>query len=256
MSACITHPYWRISCRRSTRFIKNHHHAIRLSHIGARPIPLPRDVTCTWHKEPGVSATQGFLRFAGPMGVREVPLPEGILPSFQSNSRQSRTPQEIGQPTQVSDNAHAAEMLVMQCRDASVASQRSNWGLTAALAASCVQGVSVGSTVDLHLVGVGYRASLEMQDPSPSMSTDMREQQQQQVLVLRLGYPRPVRIAIPPGMRCEVSAPTEIRIIGNDQAALTQLAAKIRTFRPPEPYNGKGVFVGSERVQRKEVKKK
>lgn len=252
MSACIAHPCRRKLCDKSSK-VRSASQIIRLSHIGARPISLPPDVTCTWHKKPDSSTTQSLLRFSGPMGVREVPLPEGILPSFQSIGHQDTMSRPTGQTSEGAGKAHVVNTLLIQCQNSSDARQRSSWGLTAALAANCVQGVSGGSSIELRLVGVGYRASVEMQDPSPSVTTAT---QQQQVLVLRLGYPRPVRIAIPAGMLCEVPSPTEIKITGNDKAALAQLAAKIRTFRPPEPYNGKGIFVGSEKIQRKEVKKK
>lgn len=248
MYAYIAYPY---RCTKRAKFgrILKPHQTVRLSHIGARPIPLPNDVICTWHKTT-TSTTQNLLRFAGPRGVREVALPEGILPTIKPSSPKSAPPQKTRQLSEETTDANTSSMLVMQCENADNASQRSHWGLTAALVANCVQGVSLGFTIDLHLVGVGYRAAIETQDStSPSASP-------QQTLVLRLGYPRSIRVAIPSTMQCEVALPTEIRITGNDKAALAQLAARIRTFRPPEPYNGKGVFVGAEKVQRKEVKKK
>lgn len=229
---------------------------VRHSHIGARPIPLPRDVTCSWHQVPGSPASQSMLRFTGPKGVREVSLPEGISPAFQlSNQEGHRRQKADGRTAKPTVDTSDVTTLVIECQNAESASQRSNWGLIAATAAKCVQGVSSGSSVDLHLVGVGYRASIEQVEPTANASGSA-QQQQSQVLVLRLGYPRPIRVAFPSQMQCEVSSPTEIKFTGNDKAALAQLAAKIRALRPPEPYNGKGVFVGKETIQRKEVKKK
>lgn len=227
---------------------------VRHSHIGARPIPLPADVSCSWHRRPGTPASESMLRFVGPRGVREVSLPEGISPALQSsNPKLSHSQEADVQSSKTTISQRSTNTLIMECRDSEDSFQRSNWGLTAALVANCVQGVSGGSTLDIHLVGVGYRASIE-QPVSSSLSSSSTSQAQ--VLVLRLGYPRPIRVAIPPDMQCEVFSPTEIKFTGNDNAALAQLAAKIRSLRPPEPYNGKGVFVGKETIQRKEVKKK
>lgn len=190
-----------------------------------------------------------MLRFAGPLGVRELRVPAGIIPTLQKASlsaEQKSASPSTGNPANSSQSSSETISLVLQCREPDNASSRSSWGLTTALAANCVEGVHKGFDMQLQLVGVGYRASVEAQDAA----------NQQQTLVLRLGYPRPLRIAIPAGMQCEVPAPTQIKLSGNDKAALAQLAAKIRSLRPPEPYNGKGVFVNSETIQRKEVKKK
>ena len=73
---------------------------------------------------------------------------------------------------------------------------------------------------------------------------------------MRLGYPRPVRLPVPFDMTCEVVTPTELILKGPDKESLGGFAARIRRWRPPEPYNGKGVFVGTEKVRRKEVRKK
>lgn len=231
--------------------------SIRHSHIGARPIPVPRDVTCTWYKTPEASTKETLLRIRGPKGTTDVVIPDGISPTFQPNGIQAAHP---GMKAANSGNSSSAppatpnpKILVMQCHNPDVASQRSSWGLTAALVSNGVLGVSEGFSLDLRLVGVGYRASIEQAE---SGSTVQNSADHEQVLVLRLGYPRPMRVAIPSSMRCEVTAPTEIKLLGSDKAALAQLAAKIRAFRPPEPYNGKGIFVGAETVQRKEVKKK
>lgn len=190
-----------------------------------------------------------MLRFAGPLGVRELRVPAGISPVLQKASlsaEQKSAAHSTKTPTTSSQSSSDTISLVLQCHEPDNASSRSSWGLTTALAANCVEGVHKGFDMQLQLVGVGYRASVEGQDVAD----------QQQTLVLRLGYPRPLRIAIPAGMQCEVPAPTQIKLSGNDKAALAQLAAKIRSLRPPEPYNGKGVFVNSETIQRKEVKKK
>jgi large subunit ribosomal protein L6 len=111
---------------------------------------------------------------------------------------------------------------------------RSLHGLTRTLLANMVEGVSRGFTRDLDLVGVGFRASKQGQD-----------------LVLTLGYSHPIRYTPPEGVSIEVPAPTQIAISGADKEAVGQVAAKIRSFRKPEPYKGKGILYRGEQIRRK-----
>ena len=165
--------------------------------------------------------------------------------------------------------------LVLQCSDQQSRKQRSQWGLMRALSANAIRGVSSGFIVIVKLVGVGYRAVLEDLkltesagfQPGRSLLTGAGNNDVElahpdfprkpfQQLVLRLGYPRPVRIAVPASVTCSLESPTEIKLLGQDKNTLGRLAADIRRRRKPEPYNGKGIFVGGEAVRRKEVKKK
>lgn len=107
-------------------------------------------------------------------------------------------------------------------------------GLTRTLVANMVQGVSAGFTRELDLVGVGFRASKQGND-----------------LVLTLGYSHPIRYTPPDGVNIEVPAPTQIVVSGADKEAVGQVAAKIRSFRKPEPYKGKGILYRGERLRRK-----
>jgi len=111
---------------------------------------------------------------------------------------------------------------------------RSLHGLTRTLIANMVEGVSTGFTRNLELVGVGFRAAKQGQD-----------------LVLTLGFSHPVRYTAPEGVTIEVPAPTQIVISGADKEMVGQVAAKIRSFRKPEPYKGKGIMYRGERVRRK-----
>lgn len=111
---------------------------------------------------------------------------------------------------------------------------RSLHGLTRTLLANMVEGVSRGFTRELDLVGVGFRASKQGQD-----------------LILTLGYSHPIRYTPPEGVTIEVPAPTQIAISGTDKEIVGQVAAKIRSFRKPEPYKGKGVLYRGEQVRRK-----
>ncbi|HSB70775.1 MAG TPA: 50S ribosomal protein L6 [Candidatus Methylomirabilis sp.] len=107
-------------------------------------------------------------------------------------------------------------------------------GLTRSLIANMVAGVVKGFERKLELVGVGYRASLLGQN-----------------LSLSLGYSHPVIYPVPQGIRIEVKDQTQITVSGIDKQLVGAVAAKIRSFRPPEPYKGKGVKYAEERIRRK-----
>lgn len=102
-----------------------------------------------------------------------------------------------------------------------------------------VEGVSKGFERSLELVGVGYRA-----------------QAQGKVLNLSLGFSHPIVFEIPEGITIETPSQTEVVVRGHDLQQVGQVAANIRSFRPPEPYKGKGVKYKGERILRKEAKKK
>ena len=112
-------------------------------------------------------------------------------------------------------------------------------GTTRANLNNLVLGVSSGFEKKLTLVGVGYRA-----------------QMQGRSLNLTLGYSHPVAYQMPEGITAETPTQTEIIIKGLDKQLVGLVAAKIRGFRPPEPYKGKGVRYAAERVRQKEAKKK
>ena len=112
-------------------------------------------------------------------------------------------------------------------------------GTVRALANNLVTGVSEGFEKKLKLVGVGYRAQL-----------------QGKKLNLSLGFSHPVEHDVPEGITIETPAPTEIVIKGANKQVVGQIAADIRSYRPPEPYKGKGVRYADEVVSLKETKKK
>src|SRR3954463_3484631 len=111
-------------------------------------------------------------------------------------------------------------------------------GTARALLANMVKGVSEGYQRKLELVGVGYRAALQGKD-----------------LNLSLGYSHPVVFKAPEGITLTVPTQTEILIAGVDKQRVGEVAAKIRAFRPPEPYKGKGVRYQGEKITLKEAKK-
>jgi large subunit ribosomal protein L6 len=112
-------------------------------------------------------------------------------------------------------------------------------GTLRALARNMMTGVSQGFQKKLELQGVGYRA-----------------QAQGRKLDLQLGFSHPVQYPLPEGIKIETPTQTEVVVSGVDKQLVGQVASEIRSFRPPEPYKGKGVRYAGERVTRKEAKKK
>ena len=112
-------------------------------------------------------------------------------------------------------------------------------GTMRALVNNMVNGVSKGFEKKLLLVGVGYRA-----------------QAQGDALNLTLGFSHPVVHKMPAGIKVETPTQTEILIKGVDRQVVGQVAADVRSYRPPEPYKGKGVRYSDEVVIKKETKKK
>ena len=112
-------------------------------------------------------------------------------------------------------------------------------GTTRALLHNLVVGVSDGWEKKLVLNGVGYRAKAAGKTVN-----------------LSLGLSHPVDYELPEGLSAETPTQTEIVIRGTDKQAVGQAAAEIRSFRPPEPYKGKGIRYADEYVRRKEAKKK
>ncbi len=111
-------------------------------------------------------------------------------------------------------------------------------GTVRAILANMVQGVSEGFERKLELVGVGYRAAMQGKD-----------------LNLSLGFSHPVVFVAPEGITLATPTQTEIVVQGADKQVVGEVAAKIRGYRPPEPYKGKGVKYAGENIIRKEAKK-
>jgi large subunit ribosomal protein L6 len=116
---------------------------------------------------------------------------------------------------------------------------RMMWGTTRALIANMVKGVSTGYVKSLEITGTGYRAAV----------AGAR-------LEMNLGFSHPVVYPIPPGIKISCDRPTSIKVEGIDKRLVGQVAAEIRSFRPPEPYKGKGARYTDETIRRKEGKKK
>ena len=177
-----------------------------MSRVGKNPVPVPDGVTVRIEgARVTVNGTLGELSQIFPASVEL---------------------REVGQTIEVNPRTGDDE-------------SRAAWGMTRALLANMVTGVSAGFTRHLDIEGVGYRAAVK-----------------DGILNLQLGYSHDVHIAIPGDLQVNCPRQTEIEISGADRQRVGQLAAEIRAFRPPEPYKGKGVRHRGEFIRRKEGKRK
>jgi len=173
-----------------------------MSRVGRKTIVLPKGVE--------VAAADRSVRVKGPKGELAMRLEPGVELQM--------------------DNGQVTVLLQREDRNASAV-----FGLTRALLANLVQGVSEGFHRTLEIQGTGYRAALEGGKK----------------LVLQLGYSHPVEYPVPDGVQITVETPTKLTVRGADKAQVGQVAADIRGFRPPEPYKGKGVRYEGEVIKRK-----
>ena len=120
------------------------------------------------------------------------------------------------------------------------------WGLARTLTSNNIIGVSREFVLKLEFVGVGYRASIQKNNPT--------------VLEVKLGYSHDILLDIPSDIKVECLGPEKARnqivLSGNNKDLLSKFAFKIRNYRPPEPYKGKGIKFAGESIRRKEGKKK
>jgi len=173
-----------------------------MSRIGKKPITLPAKVTAT------INGSEVTVK--GPKGELKLPLPPEMTVKQEGN-----------------------ELLVERPSDAR--NHRALHGLTRALLANNVNGVSTGFRRTLKIEGVGYNGDVRGKD-----------------LVLKLGFSHEVVINPPPGISFAAEEKgTIIHIDGVDKQLIGQVAANIRELRPPEPYLGKGVRYSDEVIRRK-----
>jgi large subunit ribosomal protein L6 len=168
---------------------------------------------------------------------KPIALPKGVEFSQNDSSFTIKGPKgslNQAKPAGVGVAVESGELRVEAANDELIAMA----GTVRALLANMVVGVSEGYTRKLELVGVGYRASVAGRD-----------------LNLSLGFSHPVVFNTPEGITIETPSQTEILIKGADKQVVGQVAAKIRAFRPPEPYKGKGVRYSGEKIVMKEAKK-
>ena len=176
-----------------------------MSRIGKQPIELPKGVE--------IKINGSKIVVKGPKGELTREIPEEILVILEEGR------------LVISPKGKQKNIFAM-------------WGLTRALLANYVRGVSEGFQKKLELIGVGYKASIE----------------NDKILKVEVGYSHPINIQIPEGLLVSVEK-NIITISGIDKQKVGEFAAKIRANRPPEPYKGKGIRYEGEKVRRKEGKK-
>jgi len=185
----------------------------------------------------------GVLRKASVMsriGKRPVTIPSGVTATVEGQTVKMKGPKGQLQFVVHDDVEVKFESGVIKVAPR-VKTNRAQamYGTARAQVANLVAGVTKGFEKKLEITGVGYRAAMQGKN-----------------LQLALGYSHDVVFPIPEGITITVPKPTEITITGNDSQRVGQVAAEIRSYRPPEPYKGKGVKYADEFIFRKEGKKK
>ena len=168
---------------------------------------------------------------------KPITLPKGIEVNIQSDSVSVKGPKgtlSIAKPAGIEVKIEDGNAMLSANDDSLIPLT----GTLRAILANMVHGVSEGFQRKLDLVGVGYRASMQGND-----------------LNLALGFSHPVVFSAPEGITIATPTQTEILVSGADKQRVGEVAAKIRAFRPPEPYKGKGVKYSDETIIRKEAKK-
>jgi large subunit ribosomal protein L6 len=169
-----------------------------MSRVGKKPIPVPKGVKISIGEQ---------LEVEGPKGKLAVPIPAGV-----------RIEQKDGILELVRENDKLAAL----------------HGLTRALAANAVQGVSTGFTRELDIVGTGYRADVKGK-----------------VATFSLGYSHPIEYILPKSVDMKIDKQTHLVLTGHDRQELGHVAAQIRALRPPDPYKNKGVRYTGEVLRKK-----
>ncbi len=124
---------------------------------------------------------------------------------------------------------------------------RTKLGTTWAYLNRYIIGVSEGYTAILRLVGVGYRATVEERPRK-------EEYPGQKFVCVKLGFTHPVEEPVPLGVKASTPQPTRILLEGIDKEVVMSFAARIRKWRRPEPYKGKGIFINDETIKLKQKK--
>jgi large subunit ribosomal protein L6 len=169
-----------------------------MSRVGNKPIPLPKGVKINIGEQ---------LQVEGPKGKLSVPIPRGIT-LHQNDGRL-----ELQRDTDQRAALH---------------------GLTRALAANAITGVSTGWTRELDIVGIGYRADVKGR-----------------IATFTLGYSHPIEVYLPEGVDLKIDKQTHLVLSGHDRQMVGQVAANIRALRPPDPYKNKGVRYTGEALRKK-----
>ncbi len=174
------------------------------------------------------------------VGKNPVEIPEGVTVDIAGQNITAKG--KLGELSLVlSDEVEASrdgDQIWLKPRNEELSTQKV-WGTSRSLVNNMISGVNEGFTRNLEITGVGYRAQVQGKE-----------------LVMQLGLSHEIRFSVPEGIDIKCSDQNHISISGTDKQQVGQTAAEIRSFRPPEPYKGKGIRYEGEYVFRKEGKKK
>ena len=169
------------------------------------------------------------------IGKKPVRIPKGVTVKVEKGSvHVSGGKAEIRTPLPNGISAKVEGEEVVLTRDVDTREKRALHGLARALLANGVHGVTTGFTRELDIIGIGYRAQVAGNK-----------------LQLSLGYSHPVEFTIPGGIEIRVDKQIHLVVSGVDRQLVGQVAANIRSLRPPEPYKGKGIKYTGEVIRRK-----
>lgn len=169
------------------------------------------------------------------IGKKPVPVIKGVTVTLDGNTVKVKGPKgELSRALPAEMNVALANDEVTVTRPSDEPRHKALHGLTRSLVANMVEGVSKGFQKQLDIVGVGYKAETRPYG-----------------LQLALGFSHPVEYRAPKGIKLTAPTPTSILVDGADKEVVGQVAAELRSLRPPEPYKGKGIKYQGEQIRRK-----
>ena len=169
------------------------------------------------------------------IGRKPIPIVKGVKIEKKAELLNITGPKgQLSASIPASIGIEVKETDILVTRGSDIKSERALHGTWRALIANMMKGVTTGFQRKLEIVGVGYKAEIKGKK-----------------LQLALGYSHPILFAPPGEIKLEAPTPTSILISGIDKQLVGQVASKIRSFRPPEPYKGKGVKYEGEYIRRK-----
>ena len=169
------------------------------------------------------------------IGKRPIPVPSGVTVTLDGNTVTVKGPRGTlsrALPEEMQVTQENGEIMV--ARPSDEPRHRALHGLSRTLVANMVEGVTKGFQKQLDIVGVGYRAETKPYG-----------------LFLALGYSHPIEYKAPEGIKLTAQNPTTVIVDGSSKEVVGQVAAEIRSLRPPEPYKGKGIKYAGEQIRRK-----
>ncbi len=169
------------------------------------------------------------------IGKHPVAIPKGVTAKVEGNTIQVKGPKgELERTLHPEMKVTLSDNQILVERRSDEANHKALHGLSRTLVANMIEGVTKGYKKELELVGVGYKAEPRPYGLQPA-----------------LGFSHPVKYEAPKGIKLGAPAPTQIVVEGANKEVVGQVAAELRSIRPPEPYKGKGIKYVGEQIRRK-----